>query len=92
MVAPPPFDGARSSSSSGSNKRNITNSSNKRNDNSMNLGVLWVLLLCESAFCVNNFCHICLFSGVAVGGDQHLVSRVLLSGFVRLHHVSLASE
>jgi hypothetical protein len=51
--------------------------------------VLWVLLLCESAFCVKDFCHICLFSGV---GDQHLVSRVLLSGFVRLHHVSLASE
>jgi hypothetical protein len=51
--------------------------------------------LCDSAFCVKDFCHICLFSGVAVGGgggDQHLVSRVLLlSGFVRLH-VCLASE
>ncbi len=60
----------------------------------MNLGVLWVLLLlCYSAFCVKNFGHIVCFSGVAVGGggDQHLVSRVLLSGFVRLH-VSLASE
>jgi hypothetical protein len=48
--------------------------------------------LCDSAFCVKDFCHICLFSGVAVGGgggDQHLVSRVLLlSGFVCLWRVS----